>query len=145
MVIGRLRQSVASLLGILLLPDALLAAENALVGRWEFADASFPMPAACRGGVFQYTSDGYLLASDGSFEEKKRYTAAPYKNGYLVETTYVSNNGKNNCQGLRAAYVRTNTIEKAYIELLGVERIKIHFGAEATKEFMIFKKSGSSS
>jgi hypothetical protein len=132
-----------SWLAILLVPAALAAAENALVGRWELVGASMPMPESCRAFRFQFTADGLLTGSDGSLEEKKTYKAQPYKKGYLIETAYVSSNGKNNCQGLPAEHVKANTVERIYIELLGVDRMRLYFGDRETKEFMDFKKAGS--
>jgi hypothetical protein len=147
MHIGSLKQVLRiSMLGILLVvPAAVAATDNALVGRWELIDASMPMPERCRAFVLQYLPEGILIGSDGSLEETKTYKAQPYKNGYLVEMAYVSSNGKSNCQGLPAEHVKANAIERTYIEVLAADKIRIYFGDRETKAFMDFKKAGPSS
>ena len=120
------------------------AAQSSLVGEWRFVEASFPVPESCRATIFQFTSDGFFSGTDGSFEERKRYTASAHKNGLLVEFRYLWNNGKNNCQGLPGSYVKANTIETMYIELINAERIKIYFGAEETPSYIVFEKKQNS-
>jgi hypothetical protein len=86
-----------------------------------------------------------FVGNDGSYEERKRYTAKPYKTGFLVEYQYLSNNGRNNCQGLPATYVQRNSIETVYIEVVNTETIKIYFGPEETQVFILFKKKNTPS
>jgi hypothetical protein len=130
-------------IGIALLAGTAGAGQDVLVGQWQFAEASFSVPDSCRATIFEYTADGMFVGNDGSFEERKRYTAKPYKNGFHVEFQYVSNNGKNNCQGLPATYVQRNTIETVYIEVVNTETIKIYFGSEETPGFILFKKQNT--
>lgn len=130
-------------IGIALLASTAGAGQDVLVGQWQFAEASFPVPDGCHATVFEYTADGMFVGNDGSYEERKRYTAKSYKNGLLVEFQYVSNNGENNCQGLPATYVQRNTIETVYIEVVNAETIKIYFGPEETQGFIVFKKRNS--
>ena len=111
-----------------------------MVGQWQFVESSFPVPDSCRATIFEYTTDGMFVGNDGSYQERKQYIAKPYKNGFLVEYRYLSNNGKKNCQGLPATYVRGNTIEKVYIEALNTETIKIYFGPQEMQVFIVFKR-----
>ena len=127
-------------IGIALLSSTAGVAQDILIGEWQFVEASFPLPESCRATIFQFTTDGMFVGNDGSFQEMKRYTAKSYKNGFLVEFQYLSNNGKNNCQGLPAGYVKLNTIETLYIELLNAGILKIYFGLEDAQGFMVFKK-----
>src|SRR5262245_13200046 len=114
--------------------------QNNLIGAWQFVDASFPLPESCRvTAIFQFTADGLFLGNDGSFEEKKRYTAKPYKKGFLVRFEYISNNGKSNCQGIPARDVKADSVELVYIELLNADRMKIYFGPDETKGFLILE------
>ena len=130
-------------IGIALLASTAGAGQDILVGEWQFVEASFPLPESCRAAIFEFTADGTFIANDGSFEERKRYTPKSYKNGFLVEFQYLSNNGKNNCQGLPARYVRLNTIETLYIEVLNTESMKIYFGPEETQGFIVLKKKNT--
>ena len=114
-----------------------------MIGEWQFVEASFPVPESCRATIFQFTTDGMFIGNDGSFQERKRYIAKSYKNGFLVDFQYISNNGRDNCQGHPAAYVKLNMIETLYIQLLDTERMKIYFGSEETQGFMVFKKKNS--
>src|SRR6266446_2830164 len=127
-------------IGIALLCSTAGAGQDPLVGEWQFVEASFPLPENCRATIFQFTTDGMFAGNDDSFQERKRYIAKSYKNGFLVEFQYLSNNGRDNCQGHPAGYVRLNTIETVYIELLNTERMKIYLGSEETQGFIIFKK-----
>lgn len=126
-------------IGIALLASAAGADQDMLVGQWQFVEASFSVPESCH-AIFEFTTDGKFISNDGSFEERKRYIPKSYKNGFLVDFQYLSNNGKDNCQGHPARYVRLNSIETVYIELLNTKIMKIYFGPEETQGFMIFKK-----
>src|SRR5215831_598933 len=130
-------------IAIALLYSTAGAGQDILIGEWQFVEASFPVPESCRATIFQFTTDGMFIGNDGSFQERKRYISKSYKNGFLVEFQYLSNNGKNNCQGLPGRYVRLNTIETLYIELLNTESMKIYFGPEETQEFIVFKKKNT--
>ena len=130
-------------IGIVLLCGTAGAGEDILIGEWQFVEASVPVPERCRASIFQFTADGMFVGNDGSFQEKKRYVAKSYKDGFLVEFQYISNNGRDNCQGYPAAYVKRNTIETIYIQLLNPGRIKIYLGSEATQDFMVFEKKNS--
>ena len=130
-------------IGIALLSSTAGAGQDILIGEWQFVEASFPVPERCRATVFQFTSDGMFVGNDGSFQERKRYVAKSYKDGFLVEFQYISNNGRDNCQGRPAEYVKLNTIETLYIQLLNTERIKIYFGSEEAQGFTVFRKKNS--
>jgi hypothetical protein len=137
------RRPICLCLGISLLASTVGVGQDILVGQWQFVEASFPLPESCRATIFEFTTDGMFIGNDGSFQERKRYISKSYKNGFIVEFQYLSNNGKNNCQGLPGRYVRLNTIETLYIELLNTERMKIYFGPEETQEFIVFKKKNT--
>ena len=127
-----------------LLGSPKIAAESnqaGLIGEWRFIDASFPLPENCRvTTIFQFTADGLFSGNDGSFEEKKRYTAKPFKKGFLVRFEYISNNGRSNCQGIPARDVKADSVELVYIELLNADRMKIYFGPDETKGFLIVER-----
>ena len=131
------------MIGITLLSSTAGAGQDILIGEWQFVEASFPVPERCHATIFQFTNDGMLVGDDGSFQEKKRYVAKSYKDGFLVEFQYISNNGRDNCQGRPAEYVKLNTIETIYIQLLNTERIKIFLGSDETQAFMVLRKKDS--
>ncbi len=117
------------------------AQESLLVGKWQYVEASFPLDQKCMNSIFNFTNDGLLIASDGNYVETKSYNLKPYKKGYLVETRYVSNNGKENCQGIPAKEVKEHTVQTIYIELLeGNKKIKLYLGKEDAKGFFILEK-----
>jgi hypothetical protein len=130
-------------IGIALLSGTAGAGQDILIGEWQFVEASFPLPERCQATVFEFRTDGTFVGNDGSFQETKQYVAQSYKDGFLVEFRYISNNGRDNCQGHPAGYVRRNTIETIYIQLLDTERIKIYLGPEETQSFFVLKKKNS--
>lgn len=126
---------------LVIISSAANAQENLLVGKWQYVEASFPLDEKCMSSIFNFTYDGLLIANDGNYVETKSYTLKPYKKGYLVETRYVSNNGKENCQGIPAKEVKEHTVQTIYIELIeGNKKIKLYLGKEDAKGFFILEK-----
>ena len=127
-------------LGMFLLYSTVQAGQSGLIGEWQFVESSFPLPESCRSTIFHFAANGVFLARDGRYEERKRYAEKSHREGFLVEFQYLSNNGQKNCQGLPANYVRTNTIETLYVQVMSTTRIKVYFGPAEMEHFIIFAR-----
>lgn len=113
----------------------------ALIGKWKVQELSLPSPDKCRDIYLNINSDGSLLSTDGTLEETMRWAASPHAMGFLITYTYISNNGKVNCQGIPAETVRENTLKVSYVEIEdGGRSLRFYLGSERTDHYMLFKK-----
>lgn len=111
--------------------------ESTLVGLWKVESASFELPEQCqRNGQYQrFGGDGISVSNDGSLVTKGTYRLSKYGETQFLYTTLLSDNGKPNCQGLSAKYVRKHQPKKRPIPIRfidGGQRVQVFLGEDET-------------
>lgn len=134
-----MKQFVVLFLMSILLPG--YADEDRILGKWVLVHSTFAIPESCRGLWYEFTAEGKLLSGDGSLSEVKKYQVKPFNHGMHIKTTYVSNNGQPNCQGLASSDVKENTLNIIYAEF-GNEggELKLFFGDDSNSEYITLRK-----
>lgn len=135
------KRSIVVLLLLALLTSCAVKEQHPIMGEWELIGASFTIDESCLGSTINFTEDGVLISKSDSLIERKSYKVKPYKKGYLIETCRISDNNKNNCQGMPAALARKHPVREIYLELVDDgSKLKMHFHPVLDKGYLIVER-----
>jgi len=78
---------------------------------------------------FRFDEDGTYHGDDGSMVMRMTYRVVDGTTGTVIRFTYLSDNGRSNCQGLSPEFVRKNAIRSALVRFMdNPERLQLYFG-----------------
>jgi hypothetical protein len=103
------------------------AEDEAFTGNWRMESASFPVPESCAQMLFRFRNGEYE-GDDGHMVLRLRYSVATTGRMHLLRFSYLSDNGRHNCQGRPPEYVRRNQAQSALIEVVSSDLLKMYFG-----------------
>jgi len=111
-------------------------------GQWQLSGASVQFPESCKSLFYWYRRDGSLEAHDGKLIMTGTYTVTKVSKGLFLHSSYVSDNGQPNCQGLSAEFVRQNNVSRVLVQFAGgPDKLRIYFGESDDLPFIVLTRT----
>ena len=118
------------------------AVDANLTGVWVLSpEQQAKVAEACRGMTLEFTTDGRVVRTTGELIYVTAVSAARQSNGWVLQETLESQNGKPACSGKLAREVMGHLQRSAYVEVSG--STLRYFRTEGAERALEFRRSDS--
>lgn len=120
---------------------AIAEQDRSILGNWRMESASIPFPEQCQTMSLRFEENGTYVGDDGSMVMTMTYRIEKQSNGLEIEFSYLSDNGRPNCQGLKPEFVRNHALKTALIRFTeDPDKVRMYFGPTEQQPYLVLAR-----